>query len=75
MQSLKGYSGRKANGILGRAGTFWQEESFDHWVRDEPEYDRIVEYIDMNPVNAGLCSVPEQWEWSSAYEVAQAVSL
>ncbi len=68
MQSLKGYSGRKANAILGRNGPFWQEESFDHWVRDKREYDRIVEYIDMNPVNAGLCCVPEEWKWSSAGE-------
>ena len=41
--------------ILARAGTaFWQDESFDHRVRDEAEWDRIVRYIEQNPVSAGL---------------------
>jgi hypothetical protein len=38
MQSLKGATAREANRVLGRAGeTFWQAESYDHWVRDEKE--------------------------------------
>jgi hypothetical protein len=40
--------------ILGRTGeAFWQDESFDHRVRDEVELDRIVRYVDQNPVSAG----------------------
>src|SRR5258706_12645370 len=39
MQSLKGATAREANQanlVLGRTGeTFWQAESYDHWVRDE----------------------------------------
>jgi REP element-mobilizing transposase RayT len=35
-QSLKGYTAREANRLLGRTGqTFWQDESYDHWVRLE----------------------------------------
>ncbi len=31
---------------MGRSsGSIWQEESFDHIVRNQPELDRIVEYI------------------------------
>ena len=34
MRWLKGRTGRVANQILGRIGTpFWQNESFDHWIR------------------------------------------
>jgi len=65
LQSLKGYTARHANKLLRRTGPFWQRESYDHWVRDQREYARIVNYIDSNPVNAGLCKLPEQWPWSS----------
>ena len=35
MKSLKGYTAREANRLLGRTGEpFWQRESYDHWVRD-----------------------------------------
>src|SRR6202051_3751070 len=39
---LKGSTARRANLILGRTGkAFWQDESFDHCVRDEAELDRL----------------------------------
>ena len=54
MHSLKSYTAHKANKILGRQGAFWQHESYDHWVRDEDELERIVAYINANPVTANL---------------------
>jgi putative transposase len=64
---IKGTSARYANRILNRTGTaFWQHESFDHWVRNSREYERILGYIHHNPVRAGLVSSPEHWPWSSA---------
>ncbi|HOV73744.1 MAG TPA: hypothetical protein PK967_07220 [Candidatus Hydrogenedentes bacterium] len=76
MQTLKGYTAREANRLLGRKGAFWQDENYDHWVRNEAEGRRIVHYIDANPVRAGLCAYSDDWEWSSAFEerdVGQAV--
>jgi REP-associated tyrosine transposase len=74
MQGIKGYTAREGNRLLGRTGSFWQEESFDHWVRDSDEYARILHYIDQNPVAAGLCQEPADWPSSSAAEeVAQAL--
>jgi REP-associated tyrosine transposase len=71
MKSLKGYTAREANRALGRTGIpFWQKESYDHWVRDEAEWNRIARYIENNPVRAGLVSVPEAYRWSSAFEEA-----
>lgn len=68
-QRLKGYSALEANKILGRTGrSFWQDESYDHWARDEKEFYRIISYIENNPVKAGLASKPEDWRWSSAAE-------
>jgi len=64
---IKGRTAREANLLLGRTGeTFWQHESHDHWVRNRKEFDRIVAYIEENPVSAGLAATPEDWPWSSA---------
>jgi REP element-mobilizing transposase RayT len=55
LQSLQGSTAREANRFLGRTGeSFWQAESYDHWVRDQREWDRIKAYIQNNPVTAGL---------------------
>lgn len=54
MHSIKRYSARQANIILNRTGSFWQAESYDHIVRDEDEYYRIIKYILNNPIKAEL---------------------
>jgi len=64
---LKGSTAREANIILGRTGgRFWQDESFDHWVRSTAEFARIWNYIELNPVTAQLVTRPQDWPWSSA---------
>jgi REP element-mobilizing transposase RayT len=66
-QQIKGASAREANLIPGRTGEpFWQKESFDHWVRNPGEWQKIRAYIERNPVAAGLVPTPEDWPWSSA---------
>ena len=64
LQSLKGYTARKANLLLGRGGAFWHGESYDHFVRDADEHARIVHYIRQNPVKAGLVQKAEDWPWT-----------
>jgi len=64
---VKGATARHANNILGRTGVpFWQDESFDHWIRSAAEWNRIRDYIERNPVLAGLVRNPKDWPWSSA---------
>jgi putative transposase len=66
-QEIKGQTAREANRLLGLIGTrFWQQESFDHWIRSTAEWSRIRSYIERNPVTAGLVKKPEDWPWSSA---------
>jgi putative DNA methylase len=67
MRSLKGFTAREINKTLGLSGALWQKESYDHWVRNEDEFDKIRRYIENNPVKAGLVSKPEDFPWSSAY--------
>jgi len=64
MQSLKGNTARKCNLALGRCGTFWEHESFDHVVRNQEEWGRIVDYVLNNPVKAGLVKNWQDWKWS-----------
>jgi len=64
---LKGVTARQANRLLNRRGVhFWQDESFDHWIRNPGEFFKIKTYIEGNPVSAGLADRPEHWPWSSA---------
>jgi putative transposase len=67
-RAVKKASARQANLILGRSGLpFWQDESYDHWVRNGKQFGRIVQYIESNPVKAGLVDRAEIWPWSSAF--------
>jgi putative transposase len=71
-KSIKNFSARYANVILGRTGQpFWQDESYDHWVRCPVELEKIVLYIEGNPVAAGLVERVEDWRWSSAFGIAE----
>ena len=64
---IKGYTALQINRIHeARGRAFWQDESYDHWARDDDEMMLIIAYIENNPVVAGLCARPEHWSWSSA---------
>jgi REP element-mobilizing transposase RayT len=68
-RAIKSTSARLANAIVSRTGqAFWQDESYDHWVRNDREFEHIVGYIERNPVRAGLVQRAEEWRWSSACE-------
>lgn len=64
MQSLKGRTASKANSLLGRRGDFWQHENYDHVVRDEAEFQRIIRYVLNNPVKAGFVQKWQDWPWT-----------
>lgn len=64
MHSIKGYTAGKGNQVLGREGAFWQHESYDHYVRDKDELERVLAYVVNNPVKAGLVTDPHAWPWT-----------
>lgn len=64
MQSLKRHTARQANIVLGRQGAFWQDESYDHVIRDNAAFLRIIYYVVENPVKAGLVPKWEDWPWT-----------
>jgi putative transposase len=68
LQRVKGASARKANKLLGLGGQrFWQDESYDHLVRSQEQFERIERYILQNPVPAGLARAQEGCPWSSGF--------
>ena len=73
MQSIKRYSARQINKVINRKGSLWQSESYDHIVRDEKEFYRIVWYIMNNPVKAKL--VDEWNKWPHTYVIDSVAEL
>jgi putative transposase len=65
LQGIKGYTAREINKGLGRTGAFWQDEYFDHLVRNEADWVDKFNYIHNNPVSAGLVEKPENYPFSS----------
>ena len=64
--SIQSYTATMCNRIRGEQGNYWQSETYDHWARNDEETFRIIDYIENNPVRAGLTDCPENWKWSSA---------
>ena len=64
MKRLKGRSALQIRAALGGSGPIWQREWFDHWIRDEAERLRIIEYIRQNPAKAGLVQRWQDHRWT-----------
>ena len=66
LHSWKSYTSNEANKILARRGEFWQEDYFDRYIRNASHFQDAIDYIERNPVKAGLCARKADWEFSSA---------
>ncbi|MBI5353560.1 MAG: 2-succinyl-5-enolpyruvyl-6-hydroxy-3-cyclohexene-1-carboxylic-acid synthase [Chloroflexi bacterium] len=64
LRLLKGGTARACNLVLEREGHFWQQESYDRYIRDEQEFTRIIKYVLNNPVKAGLVKEWKDWQYS-----------
>jgi len=53
-QSWLRFSAREINKQLGKSGSFWQSESFDHLVRSPQQFEYLQRYITDNPKKANL---------------------
>jgi REP element-mobilizing transposase RayT len=59
VHSWKSFTAKRANTILGKQGTFWQREYYDHLIRNENEFERAMNYVADNPAKANL----KDWKW------------
>ena len=67
VRSWKAYSAAHINRATGRRGALWARDYFDRFMRDETHLARTIDYVEINPVKAGLCRLPEDWRFSSAH--------
>ena len=59
LHSWKSFTAKEANKVLGRSGPFWQDECYDHLIRDEEDFHHALQYVIDNPERAGL----HDWPW------------
>jgi len=59
LHSWKSFTAKEANRVLGRTGQFWQEEYYDHLIRDQQDFAHAVRYTLENPEKSGL----KNWKW------------
>ena len=59
LHSWKSFTAKQANSLLGTAGAFWQEEYYDHLIRDEEDFRGQLSYVLDNPERSGL----QDWPW------------
>jgi hypothetical protein len=65
MQRLHGDFGRGFNRRHARSGHVFQGRYGSTPVRDDEQLWTVAGYIAANPVEAGLCRIPQAWPWSS----------
>ena len=63
LNSIKGAASHSINRLLKRKGHVWQDESFDHVVRNFERLEARIEYIRQNPVEADIVKRPEDYKW------------
>lgn len=63
MHSMKSYLAHRINEEAGREGPLWQDETYDHIIRNQAEYEDCAQYIFENPHTKGLIAAPQDWPW------------
>lgn len=67
MQLIKGGFSFRARKELGFGGEIWQRGYSDVQILGDGSFRRHREYIENNPVKAGLASTPEEYPFGTAY--------
>lgn len=63
LSGLKGASAHSINRELGHRGHVWQDESFDHILRNDESLRAKVEYVCENPIRKGLVRFTAEYPW------------
>ncbi len=68
LHTAKSYTANEINRILGRTGPLWQDERFDHIVRNPASFEEKWHYVRQNPCKAGLATRPGDYRWLYEYD-------
>jgi REP element-mobilizing transposase RayT len=63
----KSWCAHELHRVFGTRGRVWEPEVFDRRIRDPIHEGYAIRYVEMNPVNAGLCRNPLEWPFTSAH--------
>jgi putative transposase len=74
MEAMKVGATKRINHSRTESGLLFQPRFFDRALRTVREYNQKVQYIHLNPVNAGLVRRPEDWPWSSVHDYAGTIN-
>jgi putative transposase len=50
-----------------KSGHFWGDRFYSRVIKDEQDFWTVYEYIDENPVRAGVVRKPHEWKYGGAY--------
>jgi REP element-mobilizing transposase RayT len=65
MQQLHGTYGRRFNDRYDTRGHLFESRYGSVLITSDLQLMAVVRYLALNPVNAGMCRRPEEYEWSS----------
>ncbi|HYF15671.1 MAG TPA: quinolinate synthase NadA [Phycisphaerales bacterium] len=65
--SVKRFASKQLNDARGERGNVWNDEWFDHVIRDERGFSEKFLYTIRNPVVAGLVGVASQYPWTRVH--------
>ena len=63
VKGIKSVTARKINRHRGRkGGSVWQDEYYDHVIRDVDDFAAELNYLLQNPIKQGLAQLPRDWD-------------
>jgi putative transposase len=65
MHYVNGLYAQRFNREHGYRGHLFQGRFHAKRISDEPHLPGSIRYVVLNPVRAGLCTLPQNWRWSS----------
>jgi len=74
MQWIKTNSAKRWNIIHGSKDHLWGERYFARVIKNQNEYEFVMNYINQNPVVAGLSEKPIDWKPSGAFFIERGIS-
>ena len=66
VHSWKSFTAHRIRTLTGQTGRIWHPDYWDRFIRDDQHFLNAVDYVEQNPVFAGLAVNPEDWPFSSA---------
>lgn len=63
LHSIKSYSAKQIPTVMNHIGKVWQDGRYDRLIGERKEFENTWKYIKQNPVKAGLCNTPKEYQF------------